>query len=557
MMVVGVGVALWVSKPVLAIEPANPNANLQTRKVLNYLNDLPNRGGNRVISSQHLRAAQGFANDYDLYIESLHQLTGNYVGMIGGTIGQQYWGNTESKVEAFTQGVTEYWNAGGLVAYDHHAPNPWTGGTSWDLTNRNLGELLDQNSQIYPVWKAELDRVAKHFNDLQQAGVVVLWRPFHEMNFMNCFWWDMGAVLKDHPEQGAEVWKQMWRQMFDYFTYQKGLNNILWVYAAADVANTYWNPPLLVYPGDDYVDIVALDLYSDSQTIRSDSYEQLTGVGKPLGLAEVGPASILDGSWNNATIINSIKTKYPKVVYFQNWHSWTGAKVAIIDNQNASELLNDSWVVNRNEVDWESMPPFEVSPTPTSNPNEVIIDNEDAGFSYFTASGGDAWVRYPDTGTVDSQHYNGSHYYNVLIGGGDTARWDFTVGKPGIYDVDGWWLAKDYRPTDVPYVVNYAGGSETVRVNQQANGGQWNLLGRHYFVDQGWVEVSDRASNGRDVVADAVRLVYQGPGWKYLMNNWLGSNGDGNGDGKVNSWDWTTIINLPLPSQINAQTGNQ
>ena len=50
-----------------------------------------------------------------------------------------------------------------------------------------------------------------------------------------------------------------------------------------------------------------------------------------------------------------------------------------------------------------------------------------------------------------------------------------------------------------------------MRVNQQTNGGQWNLLGTFDFQDQGSVVVSDDVSSGQDVVADAVRLVYLGP----------------------------------------------
>jgi hypothetical protein len=63
----------------------------------------------------------------------------------------------------------------------------------------------------------------------------------------------------------------------------------------------------------------------------------------------------------------------------------------------------------------------------------------------------------------------------------------------------------------VPYVVNHLGGSTTVRVNQQINGGQWNLLGTFGFQEQGSVMVYDDVSSGHDVVADAIRVVYQGP----------------------------------------------
>lgn len=74
-----------------------------------------------------------------------------------------------------------------------------------------------------------------------------------------------------------------------------------------------------------------------------------------------------------------------------------------------------------------------------------------------------------------------------------------------------WWWEGNWRPKDVPYTIHHLGGSETVRVNQRTNGGQWNLLGTFDFEGEGSVVVSDDVSSGEDVVADAVRLVYVGP----------------------------------------------
>ena len=148
-----------------------------------------------------------------------------------------------------------------------------------------------------------------------------------------------------------------------------------------------------------------------------------------------------------------------------------------------------------------------LTPTATPNPNELIVDNTDGGFSasFFQ----DHWAEYVDTG---GQHYGESHHYNRQIGTGqDTASWSFTVLRPGTYNVYAWWWEANWRPTDVPYTVNHLSGSTTVRVNQQTAGGQWNLLGAFGFQHQGSVTVSDDASSGRDVVADAVRLVYLGP----------------------------------------------
>jgi hypothetical protein len=147
------------------------------------------------------------------------------------------------------------------------------------------------------------------------------------------------------------------------------------------------------------------------------------------------------------------------------------------------------------------------TPLPTPSPTEIIVDDADPGF--LTSFSQDDWQQYTHVG---GQHYGATHYYNREIGTGeDTATWSFTVPQSGRYEVYAWWWEGVWRPTDVPYTINHLEGSTTVRVDQQNNGEHWNLLGTFAFQDQGSVMVSDDVSSGRDVVADAVRLVYVGP----------------------------------------------
>lgn len=144
-----------------------------------------------------------------------------------------------------------------------------------------------------------------------------------------------------------------------------------------------------------------------------------------------------------------------------------------------------------------------------SNPSEeeLIIDDTHAGFS--TTATEDTWQQFV---LDDGQHYGNSHVFNRQVGSGnDIATWSFEVPKPGRYDVYAWWWEGAYRPTDVPYRIDHRAGSDTVTVNQRVNGGQWNLLGTFEFDGQGAVVLSDDVSDGKDVVADAIKLVYVGP----------------------------------------------
>jgi len=468
------------------LKPANPNASADARKVLNYLNRLQDRPDNRVVSGQSLESNIGLADaGYQEFVVDLHAATGKWVGMIGLDYG---WNASSSEISAGNQVLIDYWNRGGLVTLHYHVNNPWTGGNVRDLRHRDFVELITPGTVVYDTWMAELDKVAAGLAELRDAGVVVLWRPFHEMTFTNTFWW---GVQRNDPASN-ESYKNMWRHMFNYFTYDKGLNNLLWVYAAADTDS--YNSVDGPYPGYAYVDIVGIDVYSDSMTILGDGYNKLVALGKPFALTEVGPIGERDGSFDNMVTINAIRNRYPQTAYFLYWHNWTNNKVAIVTNENAEALLNDPWVITRDEIDWK-----------LGTTDELIIDNIDDRFS--TSSSQDAWQEWTQAG---GQHYGSSHYYMEQIGSGqDTATWSFTVPKPGNYDVYAWWWEKDYRPPDVPYTIHHTGGSTTVRVDQRVNGGRWNLLGTFHFQVEGSVMVSDDVSSGRDVVADAIRLVYR------------------------------------------------
>jgi hypothetical protein len=335
----------------------------------------------------------------------------------------------------------------------------------------------------------ELDKVAGGLAELRDAGVVVLWRPWQEMSYPE-FWWGKKA----HPNN-PEPFRKMWKHMFNYFTNEKGLNNLLWVYSPADTDR--WVPLDFYYPGDAYVDIVGVSVFDTQGTIRWNGYNRLVALGKPVYLTAVGDA----GATAYNVMIQGMQTTQPRLFGFNIWFSTAKSSWALVDKgRNARALLEHPLVITRDEIDWRSEP----MPPPSDT---FVIDNTDTEFS---VNPQDAWKEWTEVG---GSNYGDSHHAHREIGTGqDTATWSFTVPKPGNYDVYAWWQAAEWRPPDVPYTVNYFGGSKTVKVDQRVSGSQWNLLGTFYFLDEGSVMVSDAVSSGRGVVADAIRLVYSSGG---------------------------------------------
>jgi parallel beta-helix repeat protein len=177
-----------------------------------------------------------------------------------------------------------------------------------------------------------------------------------------------------------------------------------------------------------------------------------------------------------------------KWVYLGNYYFTAGTDNYVVLSDNADG------VVVADAVKFETGAP-PAAPTPPY----PIVDDADST----TAILGN-WL--PWSGTADQ--YQGGFHYTLKGTGADTATFVTTIPSDGTYNVYAWWTAYSNRATNAPYTTYYNGGtqSETVRVNQQANGGQWVYLGNYYFTagTDNYVVVSDDADG--IVVADAVKF---------------------------------------------------
>jgi hypothetical protein len=111
--------------------------------------------------------------------------------------------------------------------------------------------------------------------------------------------------------------------------------------------------------------------------------------------------------------------------------------------------------------------------------------------------------------TTAAGKYDKDVYYHVKGTGESTATWTLAVPQAGNYDVYAWWSAHSNRATNAPYTINHEGASHTVYMNQQTNGGRWNLLGTYYCGAGNYsVVLSNNANNY--VFADAIKFVVEG-----------------------------------------------
>jgi mannan endo-1,4-beta-mannosidase len=314
--------------------PANQNASPAARAVLKYIQGLQTRPGKRLLSGQFTDYGTNASNSGKI-LDRIQQRTGCCPAILGMDYADWHDGNIAAA--APNAAAIQHWQRGGLITINVHFFNPFR-------TNLNVSglhdkgvdvtPLLDPASPAHAVWMRELDQVAAGLQQLRDAGVVVLWRPFHEMNG-GWFWW--GAKKPD-------VFIRLWRQMFDYFTEPKELNNLLWVYAPNQGGQT-----ADYYPGDRYVDLVGVDAYTDFvDTEHIQGMDELLRLPKPFGFAEFGPHGPFHppGDYNYLRLIDGVEKHFPKTVYFMAWSvNW-----GLTTNQNVNALLHHPWVVNRADL---------------------------------------------------------------------------------------------------------------------------------------------------------------------------------------------------------------
>lgn len=325
-----VATLFWVCPASLALEPANPNSSTKAKAILNYFQDLERRTDKRLVSGQFTDFGRGASLRL---LNEIHERTDQWPALLGADYADL--GRGGITCTAPNQAAIEYWKQGGLVTISAHLYNPAnTNGGGLRDRGVDLNSLLATNSETHTRWVHELDLLAAGLQELKDAGVVVLWRPFHEMNG-GWFWW--GA-----QEPGAFI--KAWQHMFDYFTKTKGLDNLLWVYSP-----NHGDKTAAYYPGDHYVDLVGLDAYTDFvDTNHIKGYAEVARLGKPFGFAEFGPHGSHNppGDYDYLRFIEGIEKDFPNTVFFMSWN----AKWSLARNNQTRELLAHPWMVNRADL---------------------------------------------------------------------------------------------------------------------------------------------------------------------------------------------------------------
>jgi len=130
---------------------------------------------------------------------------------------------------------------------------------------------------VLRVFDAYLDITADFCLALQEQGIPVLYRPFHE-NSGDWFWWGNSGCENEEHKYDPDIFKRNWRHIVEHM-YKRGVHNCIYVYSpnGPDFDNEEkmythaFRPYAITYPGDEWVDICAYDDYThDEAVMRGD-----------------------------------------------------------------------------------------------------------------------------------------------------------------------------------------------------------------------------------------------------------------------------------------------
>jgi len=246
---------------VRAIEPADPDLIPEGRRLLEYMHEIRGKGilagGPANVEGGPRRALHPTGRK-----PAIRLLTGQFFltpGLAEPTLNAALcWGRQQ----------------GGIVHIMVHWgwPKP-DGGRSFMKGHFDpplaLQTMLTPGTEEYKQFRDDLSVYADYLGKLADAGVAVIWAPFHEIDG-GWFWWTDAET----PENTAVLW----RQMFDYLVKERGVHNLIWIFQPAHVAHASRgrirrehgrNPTIeeeaeyrsRFYPGDEYVDIAGISTY--------------------------------------------------------------------------------------------------------------------------------------------------------------------------------------------------------------------------------------------------------------------------------------------------------
>ncbi len=269
-----------------AAPPVTPDASPGAEKLLSFLYEI---SGEHTLSGQHNVPLVGSTR--------LASVQKHFGGVYPAVFGQDFgfsppgtWDGINFRQAIVDEAIRRH-SEGFIITLMWHAvlptedePVEFHESIQGELSEQAWAALVTPGTHLHERWKSQVDVIAFFLKQLRDADVPVLWRPYHEMNG-GWFWWGQKG--------GTNGYTKLWRMLFERLVEFHGLNNLIWVWNANEVKPGV-HPYATYYPGNDVVDVLATDVYSEG--FNEENYAELLALAgdRPIGLGEVGELPSLE-----------------------------------------------------------------------------------------------------------------------------------------------------------------------------------------------------------------------------------------------------------------------
>lgn len=245
-----------LSIPIQNISLADQYASIPTKLLKAKIDFLTKKG---ISIGQQDPTAYGIgwkASSKDSYRSDMKDVMGKYPAVQGWDLGHielGYSANLDTvSFDLMRRQIMESYKRGAITTLSWHLDNPESNGSSWDTTSAVKTILKEGiNRPKYVAWVSKLADYIKSVKDENGNAIPMVFRPYHEMNG-GWFWWGSASCT---PEEYKALYRDFVRLLTDF-----DVHNLLYAYSP----NTLNNPQEYerFYPGDDFVDILGIDIYN-------------------------------------------------------------------------------------------------------------------------------------------------------------------------------------------------------------------------------------------------------------------------------------------------------
>jgi mannan endo-1,4-beta-mannosidase len=263
-----------------ANKPVNADATPEARQLLSFLYSIE---GEKLLTGQH-----NYGHELTRSTDSIYAYTGKYPAIWGADVGGNPEGERDFIQVVIDEAIRQH-EKGSIITLMYHQVKPFhhdslgfSKSVKGRVTDEEWEAIVTPGTEYHEMWLEKIDIRAGYLRQLQDKNIPVLWRPYHEMNGV-WFWYG--------DRKGREGLQKLWKMMYDRYVNHHQLHNLIWVWnanAPRDWENDEAFDYALYFPGLDYVDILAADIYkNDFKQSHHDVLDSLAA-GKLIALGEVG-----------------------------------------------------------------------------------------------------------------------------------------------------------------------------------------------------------------------------------------------------------------------------